>query len=134
MKANARVQLIVKETRSETTQASARMGTWDHYRQGQAGHRRCKLCTVVEFTSGLKGHHGMHNQHIGAGDSAHNFSLKLSPRVCVALVASLIGEMAGICQHVAMIICVSGDICTAFLHEVLLTMLITADSDKSCYY
>ena len=95
MKANARVQLSVKETRSETTQANARMGTQDHYRQGQAGHRQCKLCTVVEFTSGLKGHHGMHNRHIGARDSVHNFSLELSPRVCVALVYSFLDRRNG---------------------------------------
>ena len=38
--------------------------------------------------------------NISARDSAHNFSLKLSSSVCVAIVASLTGDMARICQHV----------------------------------
>ena len=40
----------VKETRS--TQVKVHITTVDHERQGQAGHRRYKLHSVVEVTSG----------------------------------------------------------------------------------
>ena len=67
------------------------MATADHDRQRQAAHRRYKLRTVVEFASGSQ---------LGA-DSARDFSVgSLSPTVCVAVVATLTGEMTAICQHV----------------------------------
>ena len=51
----------------------------------------------------------MHNrQLISARNSAHNFSVKFSPSVCVAVVASLTGDVVR-------------TIATAWLREVLLT-------------
>ena len=74
------------------TQVNAHMATVDHDRQRQAAHRQYKLHKVFEFASVLKGHATL----ISTRDSAHKFSLKLSSSVCVALVASLTGNMAGI--------------------------------------
>ena len=68
-----------------------------HDKQVQAAHRRHKLRKVVEFASG-KGH--AESRLISVRDSAHDFSVKFSPNVHVAIVASLTGEMAAICQHV----------------------------------
>ena len=64
----------------------------------------------------------MHNRYIlvSGRDSAHNFSVK-STSVCVAIEASLAGEIAAIFQHVWSSI--SGENYTALLHEVLLTTL-----------
>ena len=39
----------VKGTQTKTTQVNICMATVEHDRQGQAAHRRYKLCTVVEF-------------------------------------------------------------------------------------
>ena len=73
------------------------MAIADHERQGQAAHEWCKLRTVLEFASG-KGHAS--STFISTRDSAQNFSVKFSPTVCIAVVASLTGEMAAICRHV----------------------------------
>ena len=82
----------MKEARgTKTTQVNARMATVDHGRQRQAAHRQYKSRTVIEFASGKS----MHNPTlISTRNSAHNFSVKFSESVCVALVASLIEEMA----------------------------------------
>ena len=42
----------MKETRSEDDSKVVHITTADYERQGQAGHRRYKLRTVVEVTSG----------------------------------------------------------------------------------
>ena len=65
------------------------MATVDHDRQGQATHRCYKLHTRLLQVWAM---HELCN-----GGSAHDFSVKLSPCVCIYIVA---GEIAAICQHV----------------------------------
>ena len=80
--------------------------------------RRLKLTNAWQLASG-KGHTQF--TLISARDSAHVFSVKFSPSVCVAIEAVLTREMAAICQHLRPSI--SGDNYTAWVHEVLLTTL-----------
>ena len=63
------------------------MATADHDRQGQAAQRRYRQIrhSIVEFASMTL---------ISARDSAHDFIVKFSPSVCVAVVTSFTGEMA----------------------------------------
>ena len=77
--------------------------TADHDRQGQAAHRWCHQITHSRVCR------AMHNK-----DSAHDFIVKFSTSVCVAIVASLTGETAE----------------RSFAYHAHGT----ADSDKSCCY
>ena len=80
--------------------------TADHDRLGQAAHRRYHQITYSRV------HRAMHNDT--HKDSAHEFIVKFSPSVCVAVVAALTGEMAA----------------QSFAYHAHGT----ADDDKSCCY
>ena len=79
------------------TQVDACMATVDHDRQGQAadGTNHAQWLRALQVKT-------MHKTFLSTRGSAHDFSVKLISRVCVAVVAALTREMAAVCQRVCM--------------------------------